>query len=263
MIDVAYCVFRAWSLRLLGLLLDAQAGAPWRITRVFTPRPGHGLFDSLFDHAWYSETQWVRRLGKARVNLVHPQNLADANVLTAPRPSVVLCYGWSWRIPEELYTQVPCLICHPSPLPRYRGGSPIQNQLLAGETISAVSILEAGPALDAGPLLAQRSISFEGSLQDILDRMTDVGANLTLDLLGRYARGRVSGVVQDESLATTCRRRRPEESEITPEEIRTKPAEYLYNKVRGLQDPYPNAFIRCADGRRLSIVAVRMEPPSG
>ena len=42
-------------------------------------------------------------------------------------------------------------------------------------------------------------------------------------------------------------------SEITVEEISTKSGEYLYNKIRMLQDPYPNAFIKTSDGKKLKI----------
>jgi methionyl-tRNA formyltransferase len=64
---------------------------------------------------------------------------------------------------------------------------------------------------------------------------------------------------QDHSAATFCKRRTPSESEITTEELATKSAEYLYNKIRMLADPYPNAYIVAADGKKVMITAARIE----
>ena len=63
----------------------------------------------------------------------------------------------------------------------------------------------------------------------------------------------LKGTKQDESEATYCKRRKPEESEITIDEIMNKSAHELYDKVRMLNDPYPNAFIRCKNGDKLFI----------
>ena len=54
-------------------------------------------------------------------------------------------------------------------------------------------------------------------------------------------------------------RRKPSESEITFKEIKSKSANYLYNKIRMLQDPYPNAYIRTSDGKKLFLIHARLE----
>ena len=136
---------------------------------------------------------------------------------------------------------------HPAPLPKYRGGSPIQNQIIRGELQSKVSIFIMTDKLDAGDLIAQGDLSLAGSIKDIFDEITLVGTALTKELLDNPLRR----IKQDESEATYFKRRTPEESEITPEELQSKPAQYLYNKIRMLQDPYPNAFIRTSDGKKL------------
>ena len=42
-----------------------------------------------------------------------------------------------------------------------------------------------------------------------------------------------------------------EVSEFDFDDIKTNNAKQLYNKIRCLQDPYPNAFIVCGDGKKL------------
>ena len=55
-------------------------------------------------------------------------------------PELVLFYGWSWVVSEKIIGSFNCIMLHPSPLPKYRGGSPLQNQIIAGETLSAVTL---------------------------------------------------------------------------------------------------------------------------
>ena len=50
-------------------------------------------------------------------------------------------------------------------------------------------------------------------------------------------------------------RRKPSQSEITINEIKNLTANDLYNKIRSLQDPYPNAFIKDKNGNKLFIVS--------
>jgi len=173
----------------------------------------------------------------------------DEEALRDFRPDLVLFYGWSWIISDDLLKDYTCLMLHPSPLPLYRGGSPIQNQIIAGETSSKVSIFVMNNEIDAGDILAQNELSLEGSLDEIFCRIEQIGAQLTLQIL----REGLNPVPQDPTRATFCRRRKPEDSEITLAELQERDAKYLYNKIRMLADPYPNAFIRTVDGKKLVI----------
>jgi methionyl-tRNA formyltransferase len=165
------------------------------------------------------------------------------------RPDFILFYGWSWYVSEQLLQDYKCLMLHPSPLPMYRGGSPIQNQIIAGEKDSKVSIFLMNSEVDAGDIVAQEYLSLGGSLSDIFSRVEKIGKQLTSSILESC----FAPIPQDHSKATYCKRRKPEDSEITLDEISNATAEYLYNKIRMLADPYPNAFIRTIDGRRLFI----------
>ena len=173
----------------------------------------------------------------------------DEQALRDFKPDLVLFYGWSWFIAEPLLRDFRCLMLHPSPLPRYRGGSPLQNQIIAGERQSKVSIFVMTPHMDDGDIVAQDALSLDGTLAEIFQRMTGIGLRLTLGLL----RDGLHPVPQDHALATTCKRRKPEDSEITLEELQNCTARYLHDKIRMLADPYPNAYLRTSDGKRLLI----------
>jgi len=175
--------------------------------------------------------------------------------LIEENPDMVLFYGWSWKISTSIIEKYRCLMLHPSPLPKYRGGSPIQNQIINGETKSAVTIIEMTDELDAGDILAQERISLDGSIKDILKRITRVGTRLTK----RIVSGTITRRKQDEAEATFYNRRKKKDNEITVEEILNQDSQYLYNKIRMLGDPYPYAYIKTVDGKKLLIKDASIE----
>ena len=173
-------------------------------------------------------------------------------------PDIVLFYGWSDIVSVKLIENFKCLMLHPSPLPKYRGGSPIQNQIIRGEIHSAISIFLMNEGTDTGPIVDQAYLSLSGSIKQIFNRIEVAGYKLTRDILD-------SDIVfkdQNHKQATYFERRKPHESEITIEELETKSSEYLINKIRMLQDPYPRPYIITADKKKLYIHEVSLEEES-
>lgn len=170
--------------------------------------------------------------------------------------------GWSDMIPEAVYTEKTCLVLHPSPLPRYRGGSPIQHQIIAGESTSAVTIFKLDtdyPGIDSGPIAWMKPFSILGSLQTILERITAIGAEGVLSCIQSDQKDELRFVDQIQKDTKVWRRRTPDESEITQNEIVHLSALQLHNKVRALQAPYPLPYIVAGDKRRLYITQTRVE----
>ena len=56
---------------------------------------------------------------------------------------------------------------------------------------------------------------------------------------------------QNNDDATIYKRRKPSMSEINIDDIKNYTAKQLHDKIRALQNPYPNAFITCKDGTKL------------
>ena len=179
----------------------------------------------------------------------------NEDVLRDFKPDLILFYGWSWRVAETVLHDYTCLMLHPSPLPKYRGGSPIQNQIIAGEKSSKVSIFIMNNEMDAGDLVGQEDISLEGMLDSIFKQMVDAGVRLTLKII-------MFGLIptpQNHSDATYFKRRNKADSEITAEELIGCTSEYLFNKIRMLANPYPHAYFKTNDGKKLVILDVRIE----
>lgn len=170
-------------------------------------------------------------------------------------PDLVLFYGWSKIISDKIINDYLCLMLHPSDLPKFRGGSPIQNQIINGVEQTKISIFRINSKIDAGDIVAKAPLDLTGSLSNIFDRITDAGTKLTIEFLYNG----IQFSPQDHSQATYFKRRSPEESEITLHELQNCSSEYLFNKIRMLDDPYPNAFIRGKNGKKIYIKKAEME----
>ena len=63
---------------------------------------------------------------------------------------------------------------------------------------------------------------------------------------------------QDHKKATIYKRLK-NNSEITIEELKNLKGIELYNKIRMLGDPYPNAYVKTADGKKLYIKLAKLK----
>lgn len=174
-------------------------------------------------------------------------------------PDVILFYGWSWMVPADIVNNYFCVGLHPSPLPKYKGGSPIQNQIQCGETISAVTLFRMTEELDAGDILFQKEISLDGHIDDIFKRIIDVGYEGTISLLRRMHNNEIPLIVLEQHGEATIYKRLKNNSEITINDLQNMSAKQLYDKIRMLSGFYPNAYIKCKDGRKLYFEKVRLE----
>ena len=170
-------------------------------------------------------------------------------------PDIILFYGWSWIISNSVVNNYKCIMLHPSKLPKYRGGSPLQNQIIKGEKDSAVTLFFMSARMDAGPIIFQETMSLSGSIDDIFERIEELGYKGTMQFL----KSPIKGVEQAEEDATYCKRRTKDQSEITLKELKDQSAEYIYNKIRMLQNPYPNAYLKTNDGKKVVFKSVEIE----
>lgn len=128
---------------------------------------------------------------------------------------------------------------HPSLLPRWRGATPIQAVILAGNESTGVSIIQLTERMDAGPVLYQTQQALpaqitSGQLHDELAEQGGRALLATLDLISRQA---CIAVPQDERLATYTRKIAKSDAQIDWRQ----PAVQLARAVRAYH-PWPIAF---------------------
>jgi methionyl-tRNA formyltransferase len=151
----------------------------------------------------------VARLAKSlSLPLFQPESLkADDAVarLAGPRADlfVVAAYG---KILAQRVLDLPRLFClnaHGSVLPRWRGASPVQAAILAGDATTGVSIMKMEAGMDTGPVLAVRETPIRGAdtAATLGARLSAMGASLLVETIGRLP---VPLVPQDDARATYC-----------------------------------------------------------
>jgi len=168
---------------------------------------------------------------------------------------VVIAYG---KILAQRVLDLPRLGCvnvHGSLLPRWRGASPVQASVLAGDAVTGVSIMKMEAGMDTGPVFTMREtrIGEEESAEELGARLALMGADALVETLN-FLEGEWGPVPQDESRATTC-------PKITREDARvdwTRPAVELARRSRAFT-PWPGLFTIRKNTRvklsRLSAVA--------
>lgn len=169
---------------------------------------------------------------------------------------VVMAYGEILRRPVLALPRA-CINLHASLLPRWRGASPLQAAIRAGDAETGVCVMEMAPALDAGPVYLSERIPLDAAstLPWLHDRVAAVAA----DALGRFldAWPDVRAVPQDDAAATFCRKLTSEDGRIDW----TQPAVEIERMVRAYT-PAPGCWTMI-DGTRMRILAATVSPLPG
>ncbi len=169
--------------------------------------------------------------------------------------AVVVAYGKIF--PKELITTFPrgVLNVHYSLLPKYRGATPLETALLAGERETGVTIQKMAKELDAGDILAQKAteIARDETARELRPRLISMGANLLADTLPSYLVGDIVPVPQDHSLASHTRKLKKEDGLLSLD----APASENWNTYRAYADGIGTYFFE--RGKRVKIVKASMK----
>lgn len=122
----------------------------------------------------------------------------------APDAIVVAAFGQILR-PHVLYLPPHGSInVHASLLPRWRGASPIQHAILAGDHESGVTLMQMNEGLDTGPMYVQQALALgeHETAAGLHDRLAALGAEMLRGHLDDILAGRLEAQAQDDSLST-------------------------------------------------------------
>lgn len=186
-------------------------------------------------------TQRAEQLG---LTILQPERLRDEGFLDAFRAlradlGVVAAYG---KILTDTVLTIPergLINVHASLLPKYRGAAPIHRAVMAGETMTGVTIMRVVKALDAGPMIsfATRTIADDETSADVERDIARIGARALVAAVDALAEGRASETPQNESDATYARKIEKSDGIIDW----SRPARDIHNQIRGLH-PWPHAY---------------------
>ena len=160
-------------------------------------------------------------------------------------PEQIFFVFWSWKVPTDILEYFKCVSFHASDLPKFMGGSPIQNQIVRGMKETKITAFKTSQEMDKGDIYLKRDLSLEGDLSDIFKRMEDIIPSMIMEIITDKPKP-----IKQEGKATYYPRRHIIDCEIKP----GMTAEEAYDIVRSVNmEPYPPAYIKFNDGSILNI----------
>ena len=157
------------------------------------------------------------------------------------KPDVVVTAAFGQILSKKLL-EVPkfgTVNVHASLLPQYRGSAPINWCILMGEKVAGVTTMLTDAGIDTGDMLLARETEI-GELEtagELTERLSHMGAELLIETLGKYLRGEIDPVKQDESKMS----HQPMLDKDMGRIDWSRPASEIGCQVRGL-NPWPCAF---------------------
>jgi len=155
-----------------------------------------------------------------------------------PDLGVIVAYGGIVREPLLSVPRLGWINLHFSLLPRWRGASPVQRAVIAGDELTGAAVFQLVPELDAGAVFGSFSqpVDAHATSGMLLEELSHSGADLLLRVISELAAGTARAV--------------PQTGEVTlaPKLVRDdaridfdQPAASVYSRIRGVT-PEPGAF---------------------
>ncbi len=149
-----------------------------------------------------------------------------------------------------------CVNIHASLLPRWRGAAPVQRAILAGDTLTGITLMQMEAGLDTGPMLATARVPIEDKTAGELTlELAEIGAQLLVGTLTELEM--LHAVAQDDARATYASKIDKAESRIDW----SQDADGIARQVRAFA-PSPGAWFE-HEGERYRILKADVEDGSG
>ena len=175
--------------------------------------------------------------------------------LREARPDAIAVVAYGRILPPEILglPRLGCVNVHASLLPRWRGASPIQAAILAGDAETGVVTMRMEEGLDTGPVYLERRVAIgeHETAGELSGRLQLLGGKLLVETLEGLAAGRLSPRPQSGALtgtATVCRPIRREDALVDWE----RPAAEILRRLRAFT-PWPGLFT-FLEGERVKIL---------
>lgn len=150
-------------------------------------------------------------------------------------PRYIFFLHWNSLVPESIWQKHECVCFHMTDVPYGRGGSPLQNLILAGHVETKLTALRMISELDAGPVYTKIPLRLEGSAQEIYFKAGTLSAEVIKWMIEHEP-----VPVEQVGEVVLFKRRKPEQS-VLPESGTLLSA---HDFIRMLDaDGYPHAFI--------------------
>lgn len=199
------------------------------------------------------------------LSVLCPEKANDAGFLTALeeeiRPDLCITAAYGQYLPKRFLNTPPCgtVNIHPSLLPKWRGASPVQRSLEAGDDPVGVTVLFTVSKMDAGPIIAQKEqhVDENAMATEVLPMLFGIGTELLVDALPDVLDGKITPETaspQDENLATQATMIDASEGEL---KVWEESARTCHNRLRGFAY-WPQAFLYVKVGDRPDTIKLKV-----
>ena len=188
---------------------------------------------------------------KHAIEVQQPLSLKDADtqqVLATYNADIMVVVAYGLLLPQVILDtpRLGCINVHGSLLPRWRGAAPIQRAILAGDSMSGVSVMQMEAGLDTGPMLlkAQIPIAPIDTSASLYEKLAVLGCNSLVEALDSLQSAGLTAQVQDNAAANYAAKLTKAEGAIDWHQS----AQQISLQVRGL-NPWPVAYSDWQDSR--------------
>jgi len=193
-----------------------------------------------------------------KVNSIKGQRISDYyKVIESINPDIILVMGWYFMVPKKIreLAKYGAWGIHASLLPDYAGGAPLVWAIIEGQEKTGVTLFRLDDGVDDGDIIAQKEIQIapEDSIKEVYEKATNASHEILSNTLLNF--DNITFTKQDKSKIKVYPQRSPQDGEIDL----TLSAKKIYNFIRAQSFPYPGAFIKTTDGRKIIIDKARIE----
>ena len=218
-------------------ILRALAVAKFQIAAVFTqPDKPVGRKQILTP----SEVKVYAQQYLPAVPIFQPASLKDEAAraqIKELKPDFIVVAAYGKILPQSVLDIAPCINLHASILPKYRGASPIQSAILAGEKQTGVTAMLMDAGLDTGDMLDFVYTPCEDkTAAQLFGELGDLAGELIVKTLRNFAN--LTPLKQEGAQATHCKKISKSDGLFSFEES----ARRIYNKFRALT-PWPGIYL--------------------
>jgi methionyl-tRNA formyltransferase len=193
------------------------------------------------------------------IKIYQPENKTKLlEIMKNLQPDLAVVAAFGMIFPKEVL-EIPkygFLNIHASLLPRWRGASPIQSAILAGDKETGITIMLLNEKMDEGPILAQRELEFSifnFQFSKLIEELSKLGAELLIDVIPKWINNEIKPQEQDHSKTTYCKKITKEDGLI---DLDKELPEIIERKIRAFT-PWPGAYI-FVNGKRLIIIQAQL-----
>lgn len=183
---------------------------------------------------------------------------AETEHIALLEPDIIVVVAYGLILPKAILDIPPygCINLHPSLLPRWRGPSPIQRPIIAGDTETAATIMRMDEGCDTGPVLLYKKVPIpaDTNTAQMQDTLAVLGAELMVAALAGLQLGVIKPQPQSAEGVTYAPKLDKEEGKLDWK----RPAVELERLIRGL-NPWPMAYFDY-NGERIKVFKATVVP---